>query len=144
MNGLTGSVWDQWLLVSHQMPVTVLVTAKLVPGRRPCRALPALCRALGEGGQLLRCQSRWWYRFSAAGAFSPLLWCGVFCDASAAHVGHSLTAGCASSRGGKRQSRVCGEHLRVSLPCPSSMAFLKLRGSSGALRSPCLLRCCVS
>ena len=64
-------------------------------------------------------------------SFLTLLWCGMICDASAANIGHSVTAGCTSSRVGRCQSWVCGEHIAVSLLCLSSMTFLKPRHTSG-------------
>lgn len=35
MDNLTRSVWDQWLLVPHQMSCSVPALAELVPGRQP-------------------------------------------------------------------------------------------------------------
>lgn len=92
------------------MSISVLITAELVPGRRPCWALTPHALCAGSGWTGWRCavaavsELGSSYFFHGAEAFSLLLSSGMFCDASAANGGHSLTAGCTSSRVGRRQS----------------------------------------
>lgn len=106
----------------------------------------SLCSVLAAGGRVkLRCQSWAVVAFSLLlKPFRVLLQPGMFWDASAANVGHSLTAGCTSSRVGRCQSWVCDERFRISLLCPSFMAFLKPHHRSGTLHSLCLLVRCIS
>ena len=132
------------------MSISVLVTAELVPGRWPWWALTPHALCAGSGWTGWRCavaavsELGSSYLFPGAEAFLPLLWSGMFCDASAANMGCSLTAGCTSSRVGRRESWGCGEHIHICLLCPSSMTFLKPHHTSGTLHSLYLLMCCIS
>lgn len=131
------------------MSISVLLTAELVPGRQPCWAAPPHALCAGSGWTGWRCAVAAVSELGsgnlspAAEAFSPLLWSGMFCDASAGNVGHCLTAGCTSSRLGWCQSWVCGEHT-TTLLCNSSMTFLKPDHTSGTPPSLYLLMGCIS